>query len=223
MYTGRSYGMNSKDPKDYQDVLTFKQQEVRVLKDVEIINKLYDPTLEPIIIVLRSGPLTIKELVKEYNKIAEEPKSEMTIYRYIKDLDKLGIVTEIGKRIKKGQSATETLYGRTAKIFWNLPDEEDYWKLDKSKKYLEPLLQLMSLYKGGSKISNNNLRDLLSLTHKITTEEVAEFLDQNNEAISGIFSGLSFKDVDKIITYFSNLILLMKKDSFTKELEKCGC
>ncbi|MCE7743236.1 MAG: hypothetical protein GOP50_12370 [Candidatus Heimdallarchaeota archaeon] len=215
--------MNSKDPKDYQDVLTFKQQEVRVLKDVEIINKLYDPTLEPIIIVLRSGPLTIKELVKEYNKIAEEPKSEMTIYRYIKDLDKLGIVTEIGKRIKKGQSATETLYGRTAKIFWNLPDEEDYWKLDKSKKYLEPLLQLMSLYKGGSKISNNNLRDLLSLTHKITTEEVAEFLDQNNEAISGIFSGLSFKDVDKIITYFSNLILLMKKDSFTKELEKCGC
>ncbi len=86
---------------EIQDVITYAQQGVKVLEDEEVIKKLFDKNMEPIIIVLREGPLTIKELVEKYNEIAEENKSEMTIYRYVKDLDQDGIVTEVGKRIKK--------------------------------------------------------------------------------------------------------------------------
>ena len=60
--------MNSDEP---QDVITRPQIGFKVIRDQAVISKLYDKNLEPIIIVLREGPLTIKELVDEYNEIAE--------------------------------------------------------------------------------------------------------------------------------------------------------
>ena len=147
----------------------------------------------------------------------------MTIYRYLKELDKLDVVIEVGKRIKKGQSATETLYGRTATVFWNVKEEEDYWKSTESKKFIDPLRKIMHLYTGGDKISDENLRDLLTLTYRTTITEIGEFLDKNSEELTSVFTGLSFKDVDKLLDIMSTFILLMKRDTFKDELEKCGC
>ncbi len=212
--------MNSQD---VQDVITYEQKGVKVIRDEDLTRKLSDPNIEPIIILLRESPLTIKELVEKYNLMAEDPKSEMTIYRYVKDLDREDIVTEVGKRIKKGQSASETLYGRTAKIFWNLPDADDYWKTHNSKKLLEPLRTLVSLYKSDEKINSNNLSNLLALTSKTSSVEMANFFDQNDDEVTKALSGLSFKEVNKIFDVLSTLILLIHRDDFAKDIEKCGC
>jgi len=206
-----------------QDVITRPQIGVKVIKDEAVISKLFDKNMEPIIIVLRDGPLTIKELVEKYNQIAEEPKSEMTIYRYVKELDKVDIVKEVGKRIKTGQSASETLYGRTAKIFWNLKDKEDYWKKEASKQTLDTLRSMLLLYKENTTISSKDLGALMNKIYKISSEELGEFFVENDDAIDKIISGFTFKEVDKVFDIFTNLILLMKSKDFSKELEKCGC
>lgn len=206
-----------------RDVITRPQIGVKVIKDEAVISKLFDKNMEPIIIVLRDGPLTIKELVEKYNQIAEEPKSEMTIYRYVKELDKVDIVKEVGKRIKTGQSASETLYGRTAKIFWNLKDKEDYWKKEASKQTLDTLRSMLLLYKENTTIGSKDLGALMNKIYKISSEELGEFFVENDDAIDKIISGFTFKEVDKVFDIFTTLILLMKSKDFSEELEKCGC
>ncbi len=212
-----------------QDVITRPQIGVKLIRDKEITSKLFDKNMEPIIIVLREGPLTIKELVEKYNQLAEDPKSEittkseMTIYRYVKELDKIDLVKEVGKRIKTGQSAAETLYGRTAKIFWNLTDKEDYWKSEDSKKTLNALRDILGLYQENSTISAEDLGNLLNKTYKTSSDTLGAFFEENNDAIYKIISGFTFKEVDNIFDILGTLILLMKSKDFSKELEKCGC
>lgn len=206
-----------------QDVITRPQIGVKVIRDEAVISKLSDKNMEPIIIVLREGPLTIKELVEKYNQIAEEPKSEMTIYRYVKELDKVDIVKEVGKRIKTGQSASETLYGRTAKIFWNLKDKEDYWKSEASNQTLDTLRGLLLLYKKNTTINSEDLGALLNKIYKTSSEEMGAFFEENDDAIDKIISGFTFKEVDKVFDILGILILIMKSTNFSDELEKCGC
>ncbi|MCG3256439.1 MAG: hypothetical protein KAU62_10150 [Candidatus Heimdallarchaeota archaeon] len=212
-----------------QDVITRPQIGVKLIRDKEITSKLFDKNMEPIIIILREGPLTIKELFEKYNQLAEDPKSEittkseMTIYRYVKELDKIDIVKEVGKRIKTGQSASETLYGRTAKIFWNLTDKEAYWKSEDSKPTINAIRDLLSIYKENATINTENLVKLLTKTYTKNAEELGTFFDENDDAIDKIISGFSFKDVDHIFNILGTLILLMNSDDFTKELEECGC
>ncbi|MHA1217502.1 MAG: hypothetical protein ACTSSN_03825 [Candidatus Heimdallarchaeaceae archaeon] len=212
--------MNSDEP---QDVITRPQIGFKVIRDQAVISKLYDKNLEPIIIVLREGPLTIKELVDEYNEIAEESKSEMTIYRYVKELDKIDIVKEVGKRIKTGQSASETLYGRTAKIFWNLKDKEDYWKSEDSKQIVDTIRDILQLYKENTTINSEDIGSLLNKIYKKSSEEMAAFFEKNDDAIDKMISGLTFKEIDKIFDIFGTLILIMKSTDFSEDLEKCGC
>ncbi len=204
-------------------VITRQQQAVMVIDDKGTIDKLFEENYEPIIIVLREGPMTIKELVEKYNQIAKEPKSEMTIYRYVKDLSKFDLVVEVGKIITSGQSATETLYGRTAKIFWNLTDKGDYWLKDNNVETLEALRQLLILYKENTKISKEALADLLSKTANKSSHELASFFEANNDKINSIISKFSFKEVDMIFDILGNLILLIHSKDFEDELEKCGC
>ncbi|MCG3260314.1 MAG: hypothetical protein H7644_11235 [Candidatus Heimdallarchaeota archaeon] len=206
-----------------QDVITRPQIGFKVIRDQAVISKLYDKNLEPIIIVLREGPLTIKELVDEYNEIAEESKSEMTIYRYVKELDKIDIVKEVGKRIKTGQSASETLYGRTAKIFWNLKDKEDYWKSEDSKQIVDTIRDILLLYKENTTINSEDIGALLNKIYKKSSEEMAAFFEKNDDAIDKMISGLTFKEIDKIFDIFGTLILIMKSTDFSEDLEKCGC
>lgn len=212
--------MNSDEP---QDVITRPQIGFKVIRDQAVISKLYDKNLEPIIIVLREGPLTIKELVDEYNEIAEESKSEMTIYRYVKELDKIDIVKEVGKRIKTGQSASETLYGRTAKIFWNLKDKEDYWKSEDSKQTVDTIRDILLLYKENTTINSEDIGALLNKIYIKSSEEMAAFFEKNDDAIDKMISGLTFKEIDKIFDIFRTLILIMKSTDFSEDLEKCGC
>ena len=213
-----------KDSK-YQDLITKSQVAVKVIRDQSVIEKLYDENYEPIIVILRDGPLTIKELYKKYNEHVgkKEEKSEMTIYRYVKELDKVDIVTEVGKRVKTGQSATQTLYGRTAKLFWNLKDKDDYWNKPKSRKTLEALRELLVIYKDDTNISADNLAALLIKTSKISSEEVAAFFEENNEEVNKIISGFSFKEADKLFDILASIILFINSADFSEELEKCGC
>ncbi len=120
---------------------------VIIIKDVTKYQLLEDSNLEPIIVTLRKGPKTVTELEIDYNVFVEEKIQKMnltrkeeevlkkkmfrrakTLYKYIKVLKENGFVVEAGKRYTENQRAAETLYGRTAKLFFLIGGKE-LWML----------------------------------------------------------------------------------------------
>ena len=146
----------------FQDVIDedFIQKGIGVIEDKEQISHLKDNTYSPIINALTKGPMTVKELTENYNKIVKKralkldiPKAvfekmkrtEKSIYRYVNDLISVGLVDLAGRRVVIDKTASENLYGRTAKVFLLKPEKEDYWLSEEAKVFLEKILRLMKL------------------------------------------------------------------------------
>ncbi len=106
----------------YQDIVDFKPVILKIIEDEETLKKLEDPNYELIMSILRKRPMTVKGIATAFNEKAKkssniEPKSEKTIYRYLKDLEELGIIIAAGQRVTIGKTATEKLYMRTARMY----------------------------------------------------------------------------------------------------------
>lgn len=108
--------------KKYQDIIDYKPAILKVLSDEKTLKMLENPNYELIIPILRKGAMTVQEITNAFNNIAEksdtlEVKSDKSIYRYLKALEKLGIVATAGQRVILGKTASEKLYMRTARVF----------------------------------------------------------------------------------------------------------
>ena len=93
--------MISMSSKDSPDFITKYPDAIKVITDEKLYFSLLDnPNIEPIIVILREGPLTLEEIVEGYNQyvamkgkekkltkteIEEAQKSETSVYRYIKN------------------------------------------------------------------------------------------------------------------------------------------
>ncbi|MFX0063409.1 MAG: hypothetical protein ACFFC7_14630, partial [Candidatus Hermodarchaeota archaeon] len=58
------------------------------------------------------------------------PKAENTIYRYVQELIKEGIVVEAGRRITEDQTFTQILYTTAARIVIFLENKDEFWKYE---------------------------------------------------------------------------------------------
>ncbi|MHA2366314.1 MAG: hypothetical protein ACXAC7_20325, partial [Candidatus Hodarchaeales archaeon] len=144
---------------DFIDYISFNPVLIKLI-DIEKWKKDVTPKYLAIINMLREGPKTIKEihqnhskfeeiadrmfnekahLVQEKNRQTITTKKENTIYRYVKDLIKAGFVIEAGRRMVKNQTSTQILYSRTAKVFYTLGIEKDYWISEKGKNIIYAL------------------------------------------------------------------------------------
>ena len=113
--------MSDEKPKKKQDIITLDQKLFDTVDDKERVEILYDPTYRTIIDNIRFTPLTVEELVQKYED-SDNPKSLMTVYRYIRKLTEANFVTEAGKRIltyEDNRNKTLTLYLTTARIFYD--------------------------------------------------------------------------------------------------------
>ena len=146
---------------DYRDIITFEQQPVLIIGNEEKIDYkdaktgekksvlkaslLGDPLYSPILTALKKGPLTVRELEKAYEKLANEPKSDKTLYRYLKFLEKAGLVAPAGQRVTVGKTATEALYARTAKLFYASFAYNDLWECSFCNEVLTKVAKILSL------------------------------------------------------------------------------
>ena len=224
-----------------QDVLTYTPPAVRVIteedefeeivknektgkdekikrKVVEIIN---DKKLFPIIEVLKTGPKTIKEIMKEYNLQVKKPKKEMTIYRYVKLLEQGGLVVQAGRRVEMERTATEILYSRTGKIFYNIDLSKGYWESDSSKRLIKMMSGVLSLYPKFKISSDDCLRDLITEIYSKMNVEVAEVLKESSEKLPELFTDKSFSEISKMTNILQLFILLSNPDIYEKEWKKC--
>ena len=115
--------------KEFQDVIHTKQKTLMFIRKEEQAKSIYSDELYPIITILRQGNFTVKEIIEYYktfsHAIRKAKKSDKTIYRYLKKLKEVGLIDIIGQRVTKGQTATEAIWGRVARMFYlDLNDEK---------------------------------------------------------------------------------------------------
>ncbi len=219
-----------------QNFIEFEPVALKTITDEKVYKMLSDPVYEPIIVVLREGPLTVSELTKKYNAFIEkrgtdlglapevlkkEKKSEMTIYRYLKDLKKFKLVIEAGRCIEPGKRSTKAIYSRTARMFYpklSFKDFEDSKKLDK---HIDILLELIIMYKTDQKLSKSCLRALLEKIMIFRDTEAASMFEKNSEAISALTKDQSFEEMGEVLANSGSLILMLNAHLFDEDLKQC--
>ena len=157
---------------DYQDMITYEEEAVMLLEDKEAWEILEDPWYDAIVVVLRKGPMTVRDLEREYNlfvankidKMPLEPKEKMelkektkrkgkTLYKYLVILEKKGLIKQVGKRVKMGQTASETIYGRSAKLYLMSDKQKVELKREEVARIMPVLSKIVSLDKKEPKVS----------------------------------------------------------------------
>ena len=213
----------------------FEQKDVWVVEDKELIKIFQDPVYFPVISALREGPMTVKQITEKYNKIVRKkaikmdiPKdafekmkrSEKTIYRYIKELSELGIVTNSGQRLVLGKTATENLFSRVAKVFLMCTKENDWWEEDEGEIIIQRAARIIQAVEGIQEIDLNCFSKRMKELLDFGENYLFEALDKKHDEVSIILTEGGLHESKKLLSIISIASMLYSEES-KKTLMKC--
>lgn len=197
-----------------RDGTTFRDQNLLFLRN--ILNKL--------------GPLTVKDIIKEFKKSKEvEEKSDKTIYRYLLKLKDLKMVTQVGKRIYVDDLKTETLFGVTAKFFLigtnNTPFHNSAsGELLKRRKDLTEFIGEVLKHQYGGKTPNLKCLEeiLVDLTEASTETLKSNFENTSLEAIEKLMNvPVDGEEGTYLMDFINWLGLVIAKKDLHEDIGKC--
>jgi hypothetical protein len=221
----------------HKDILdeSIKQEEVRVVRDPKLVKIFYDESYAPIFWVLRSVPMTVKDIENKYNEIVKTKgserglskkelenleRSDKSIYRYIKELTKIGLVAPAGHRVVMGKTATEILYVRTAKIFYLKNLEDDNWRCNICMKHLSKASELLSLSRDIKPPKPEKLAEIMAKIEADSESELFRVFEEKKEEVQEIFSDITFTDSDRILYIFRILYLALNSGKYKEMVDK---
>ncbi len=167
---------------------------------------------------------TDKKMIKKRtysHKMESAQKSDKTIYRYIKELTDAGIVVESGKRVIFGQTATESLYSRSAKMFLLRQQSDDTWKCEECKKTLSKVAKLIGLSMKIDPPDGDCLANLMSSIDMYYEDEQIRLFEQYEDEVKEVIKDCSFKESNKILEIFKTLYLMINVEEFKDEIKAC--
>ncbi|MCE7741466.1 MAG: hypothetical protein GOP50_03320 [Candidatus Heimdallarchaeota archaeon] len=216
---------------------SYKEETIKILNEIEKFQFLEDPKIEPIIIALRKGPLTVRELENQYNELVNERIDEMdlsqeeknvlleklvrkskTLYKYLNELEKQGFVIPAGKRIVENQTASETLYGRTAKLFLHQGGQEIWSETEGMDSALKLLSGTLGLLNKSKKPSVSTLKNMLIKIDKKIDVDIKSLVTDYSEDFSKLAENLSYYELKLMFTGLKMLLLMKNYDEFEQEL-----
>lgn len=222
-----------RDDDEYETTITekVKDKDSGKMKTVQkkVMKKkldlLFDEKYLSIFQSLRNGPYTIEDVTEKYNenKKKEDVKKKITIYSYVKELEKAGLVIQVGKRLtqkESGKIVTDTLYNRAAKMFYPIIVSEDFWLQEKNTELVERLAELISVYLKKPKIPVEAMKNLLSRIYTVTETEIAGFLQNESDKVTDVIGDLFFKEMDNIFRALDFIIILLNPTYYEKELKE---
>ncbi len=211
---------------DVQDVVTYTPDRIKIISDRKIIDIMRDPNHMPIIKALRKGPMTVRELEKAYAKEAKdseevEAKSDKTIYRYLKVLEKAGVVVPAGQRVVIGKTATETLFSRSAEIFMTLATETDYWDCDEGKDLAKKIAPMLSKVYGDRKIGVTCLTKFMNQLEKEESKQLLTLFEGADEEMVDLITSIDWRYKDKVLGYVSSFSIILNNPELYEKLRSC--
>ncbi|MFW9830968.1 MAG: hypothetical protein ACFFD8_04275 [Candidatus Thorarchaeota archaeon] len=211
---------------EYQDVITFKPERIKVIYDKKINQILYDPNHSPIIRALRKGPMTVREIEEAYSKEAKnsdelEAKSDKTIYRYLKVLEKANLVVPAGQRVVIGKTATETLFSRTAEVFMSGQTEAEYWSCESGKDLVEKMARMLSRMLNDRKANVDCIIKFMNEFDILGNKSIVGLVEEADEEMIDLITSIDWAYKDKILNYVSMFGVALKNPEIFKKLETC--
>ncbi len=215
--------MNSEN--NFVDEISYLQPLVKDITDPEVLKLFQDPNLNNILNILRktNNPMTVDDLKRELDASGVE-KSKKTIYRHLGILENYKLVVSAGMRKfpYKGKRNTQTLYMRTAKIFFVKTKSEEVCEETEKQKYLYYTGVAKVLESHLNKIVDvecfrNNLIDLFS-----AKGELAQNLIRNaDKSLADLVSQLNWKNIESLLDTLRLLLILLDEDSWYTKISHC--
>ncbi len=214
--------------KQFKDAITYSQPLMKEITDKDTIKLFKDKNLSSVIEFLRThkGPMTVTELEAAFKDIGKK-KSDKTIYRYLKDLEEEDLVIQAGKRVyttDKKKLKTQTLYMRTAKIFFPIVSFEEKLSEEEQQqeeKMIEAIGISIGKYMNVKLKSTDCLKEFLK---KFSCEgaSLPRIILQNaQDEITDLLTGLDWKFIESTVKTINLLTILTDKTGWQKELVNC--
>jgi predicted transcriptional regulator len=172
---------------------------------------------------MRSGPKTVhdinimqKQHIKQKKQFKEfvwlkldkfEPRGKTTIYKHIQTLIKAGFVVEAGKRVIPKQSATQTLYGRVADLFYPIHFQIEFFQKTNSGKVIEVLGLLLCIMQEKETIDDYKFQELIkSFIQKSDKSFQNAMVYVKNPRIKEIFDSFESTEESRSFIFITNII-----------------
>ena len=214
------------DKPEHRDVLIYKPVLIKIIRDEETHKMLKDPNYYPIIKILRKGPMTTRELEKAYGKEAAaselyEPKSDKTIYRYLKALEKANLVVPAGQRVVIGKTATETLFSRTARVFVVHGKKLAWWKSEKGEQSARWIGILLGRLYTHRKPSIECVQKLIVQFETAREAELRKLLATADEEILERITAGEWDEIETTLDYIEDFSLFLGRPDLLERLRSC--
>ncbi len=209
-----------------QDVISFKPERIKIIRDKKTMDALYDPNHYPIIKALRKGPMTVREIEEAYKKEAKdvedlEAKSDKTIYRYLKVLEKAGLVVPAGQRVVMGKTATETLFARTAEAFLGDKTSSEYWETDTAKLITKTIGKMLGKGYGDSSPDFACMEKFMQKWDAETTKQTLAIMENADEELFDLFASVDWKSKNKVISFVGFFATILNEPKLLEALKNC--
>jgi hypothetical protein len=170
--------------------------------------------------------MTRRDIVDAYNKAALDnenvkQKSEITIFRYLKTLEKVGLVMKAGRRVVFGKTASEILFSRTADIFMHRVFTESYWNSRMGKVFMNRVLNAFQKIYGDKKIDEGCFKRFLVEYENAKDKETVDLIkNADDDAIQTIVEG-DWWEIDQIFGYMGIFGIFLNQPKLIASLRAC--
>ena len=226
------------DDLDSRDFLNpdFEQEGFKIITDPKTIEFFKDENYSTILTVLREKPMTVKDIVKEYNKVIEEKskkfgwskkekenrlRTDKTIYKYVKDLVNVNLIAQAGQRVVIGRTITEALFARTALIFYSDEDTIDWWRSKAAEKAIKKTAELLEIYLEIEKPSIKCLTEIINKIVEYNQKEFFRVFTQKIPKAKDIVYSSEGPDIDRALVIVDIILAILRSNEYQNELKEC--
>jgi DNA-binding transcriptional ArsR family regulator len=215
---------------EFRDVISYDQCLFKVLRDEKTLKAFANKNLAYLLKFLRDHqrPMTAKELEEAFKKEAQiSGKSDKTIYRYLGQLEKAGLVVQAGMRMYPDKTKSQTLYGLPAKLF--LPDysvaesvisPKTKDEVSRITKGVEALIRNYFGYEKTPK-SEAGIDELVQKFTRDFYDRKIQLVEKSEDELSEIIRDLDPRQVDIIFSKACSFVLLSENGNWNKALKDC--
>lgn len=219
--------MSKKKTEDYKDVINFFPAPIMNVREWEVFEIHVDRDYFPVMNILLEGPKTVRELTAAYNSWCEErgspkPKSDKTIYRYLKTLGEHGLVVPAGKRVVFGKTATETLYARSADFIRYHDFSPEFWKSKISGRFTQGVAIGLERLFEGAQVNQERLRSFLIEFGNTIESYIQEFVtNSTKEELESVRAVEENYYIETALKYMGIFGIILKHPELVDKLNDC--
>lgn len=214
---------------EFKDTLLSTQEIAKDIEDADTLKLFKNPNLMFILTLLRgkNKVMTIPDFVQAFKEESKEnenitEKSEKTIYRYLRDLIDGKLVVKAGKRVfpESENLKTQTLYMRSAKIFFPIKKESDYSEEENHKISIfnEILTELVTTYYGKEVLDESSLHEFVKRINSQRYDVARTIIKDADEKSAEKLSQLDWHLIESLLENLTLLAILLDDTDWKSEL-----